>query len=56
MFATIDDAFAFAEKSKWLRDNIPGVYNDVLESLKRRYIAEQALKTDREVFDFLADI
>ena len=56
MFSTIDAAFAFAAKSKWLRANIPGVYDDVLESLKRRYIAEQALKTDREVFDFLADI
>ena len=55
-FPSIDAAFDFAAKSDWLRANIPGVYDDVLDSMKRRYIAEQALKTDREVFDFLADI
>lgn len=56
MFGSIDASLAFAEKSEWLRKYIPGVFDDVLTSIKRRAVAEQALKTDWELFEFHADI
>ncbi|MDE6201536.1 MAG: glutamine synthetase family protein [Clostridiales bacterium] len=56
MFSSIDRSLDFAEKSEWLRKYIPGVFDDVLGSIKRRAVAEQALKTDWELFEFHADI
>lgn len=56
MFSSIDKSLDFAEKSEWLRKYIPGVFDDVLGSIKRRAVAEQALKTDWELFEFHADI
>ncbi|MCH5154134.1 MAG: glutamine synthetase [Clostridiales bacterium] len=56
LFGSIDKALEFAEKSDWLREHIPGVYDDVLDSIKRRAVAEQALKTDWELFEFHSDI
>ncbi|MDE5593155.1 MAG: glutamine synthetase family protein [Clostridiales bacterium] len=56
MFSSIDRSLEFAEKSEWLRKYIPGVFDDVLGSIKRRAVAEQALKTDWELFEFHADI
>ncbi len=56
MFAAIDDAHEFAMNSEWLRENIPGVYDDVLNSMRARCATEQSLETDREVFELFADI
>lgn len=56
MFSSIDKSLDFAEKSEWLRKYIPEVFDDVLGSIKRRAVAEQALKTDWELFEFHADI
>ncbi|MDE7107788.1 MAG: glutamine synthetase, partial [Clostridiales bacterium] len=56
LFSSIDRSLDFAEKSEWLRKYIPGVFDDVLGSIKRRAVAEQALKTDWELFEFHADI
>lgn len=56
MFSSIDRALDFADKSEWLRKYIPGVFDDVLGSIRRRAVAEQALKTDWELFEFHADI
>ena len=56
LFNSIEKSLDFAEKSEWLRKYIPGVFDDVLGSIKRRAVAEQALKTDWELFEFHADI
>lgn len=56
LFSSIDRSLDFAEKSEWLRKYIPVVFDDVLGSIKRRAVAEQALKTDWELFEFHADI
>ncbi|MDE6029618.1 MAG: glutamine synthetase family protein [Clostridiales bacterium] len=56
LFSSIDSSLNFATNSEWLRKYIPGVFDDVLGSIKRRAVAEQALKTDWELFEFHADI
>lgn len=56
LFSSIDKSLEFAENSEWLRKYIPGVFDDVLSSIRRRAVAEQALKTDWELFEFHADI
>ncbi|MBD5132057.1 MAG: glutamine synthetase [Clostridiales bacterium] len=56
MFNSIEEAVEFARKSEWLRSHIPAVFDDVLGSMTKRYLAEQALTTDRELFEFHADI
>lgn len=56
MFPSVDAAIAFAEQSDWLRVNMPGVFDDVLGSMKKLNLAEQALKTDRNRFEFYSGI
>lgn len=56
LFNSIEQAIEFASKSEWLRAYIPGVFDDVLGSIKRRAIAEQKLKSDKELFEFHSDI
>lgn len=56
LFSSIDRSLDFAGRSEWLRKYIPEVFDDVLGSIKRRAVAEQALKTDWELFEFHADI
>lgn len=56
MFNSVDEALEFADKSEWLRAQIPGVFDDVIGSLKKRAAAEQALGSDFERFEFFSDI
>ncbi|MCH5155384.1 MAG: glutamine synthetase [Clostridiales bacterium] len=56
LFNSIDKSLEFAENSEWLRTHLDGVFDDVLGSIKRRAVAEQALKTDWELFEFHSDI
>ncbi|MCH5165562.1 MAG: glutamine synthetase [Clostridiales bacterium] len=56
IFDSPDEAIAFAEKSEWLRNNIDGVFDDVLGSMRARLAAEKECKTERELFDFHLDI
>lgn len=56
LFNSIEQSIDFASKSDWLRAYIPGVFDDVLGSIKKRAIAEQKIKSDRELFEFHADV
>ena len=56
MFDSIEDAIAFARKSKWLHARIPARLDEVLDTIERRCKAAKELKTDAEFFDFYADI
>ncbi len=56
LFNSVEQSIDFARKSDWLRAYIPGVYDDVLDSIKKRANAEQALKSDIELFQFHSDI
>ncbi len=56
MFNSIDEALDFADKSEWLRAQIPVVFDDVLGSLKKRAETEKTLDTDLARFEFHSDI
>lgn len=56
LFDSIDEAIAFARRSDWLREQIPGHLDDVLNSLESRAAAERGLKTDVERFGLYLDI
>lgn len=56
LFNSIEEAVDFAGKSEWLRDKIPGVFDDVLGSVRKRYIVEQALDNEYSLFEFHSDI
>lgn len=56
LFNSIEQSLEFAGNSDWLRAQIPGVFDDVLGSIKRRCTAESELETDRELFNFHLDI
>ncbi len=56
LFASIEEAIDFADKSEWLRANFAGVYDDVLDSMRKRYVAEGKISSERERFDFHMDI
>lgn len=56
MFDSPEQALEFAEGSDWLRAQFPGVYDDVLGTMKKRYEKERAIKNERELFNFYLDI
>ncbi len=56
MFNSIEESVEFAQKSDWLRAQFPSVFDDVLDTMKKRYLTEQSFNTDKELFDFLLDI
>lgn len=56
IFDGIQDAVAFAQKSEWLHENVPAELDDVLDTMRRRYGAALALKTDRDFFEFYSDV
>lgn len=56
LFNSVEQALDFADKSEWLRAYIPGVFDDVLGSMKRRAAAERELESDIELFEFHSDI
>lgn len=56
LFDSVHDALAFAEKSEWLHKQIPVELDNVLETIKKRCNDALRLETDREFFDFYADV
>jgi len=56
LFENVHEAVDFAQDNKWLHDNIPEQLDNVLETMKRRYNAALALKTDLDFFKFYSDI
>lgn len=56
LFESLKGGLEFAEKSEWLRSQFPGVYDDILGSIEKRYEKESAITTERELFNFYLDI
>ena len=56
LFACLNEAVEFARGSEWLHKQIPAELDNVLDTIATRCTDAQNLKTDRDFFDFYADI